>query len=92
MFLRANSRTHINFKKSHIDELELIFLMLWTEELLYLKNQNCFIKYMEFLMWVLRFERPLILKLFQYFELRWWLSSYNAFYAEMLGLFEYCCS
>jgi len=40
---------HINFKK-HIDELELIFWLFWTEELLYLKKQNCYIKYMEFLM------------------------------------------
>jgi len=39
VFLRATSRTYINFKKSRIDELELIFGLFWTEDLLYLKNQ-----------------------------------------------------
>ena len=68
MFLRATLRTHRNFKK-HIDELVLIFWLFWTEKLLYLKKQNCFLKYMEFLMWVLRFEQPVMLKLLQCFEL-----------------------
>jgi hypothetical protein len=90
VFLRASSRIHINF--NHIYELELICWLLQPEDLLYLEKQkNCFMMYVEFLMWVLRFERSLVLKLFQCFELDY---GYNLIMLCMLkwwACLSVCC-